>query len=217
MLRFRLIYSMLQGSQIIDQGGSYVFVVKGNQKSLLEQLRDDYDWDRRAAFTAVDGGHGRIETRTIRVSEDFADCPEWLDFPGARVRAPSKRDDDQEDRAAAATADGVPANELAPATSEPGDLDPADAREEEHRGGDGKAQLQSPGRARAGQFPNRSPRLTGAGKSACVPAPQTGIEPESPLPTLPEHPPSHSQDLYRHQCEPPEPGPNQPLATLEFP
>ncbi len=87
MLRFRLIYSMLQGSQIIDQGGSYVFVVKGNQKSLLEQLRDDYDWDRRAAFTAVDGGHGRIETRTIRVSEDFADCPEWLDFPGARVGA----------------------------------------------------------------------------------------------------------------------------------
>ena len=158
MLRFRLIYSMLQGSQIIDQGGSYVFVVKGNQKSLLEQLRDDYDWDRRAAFTAVDGGHGRIETRTIRVSEDFADCPEWLDFPGARVGARLvERDDDQEDRAAAATADGVPANELAPATSEPGDLDPADAREEEHRGGDGKAQLQSPGRARAGRSLTAAP------------------------------------------------------------
>ena len=179
---------------------------------------------RRLRLGPARGLHGRRwRPRAHRDAHDprvggFRRLPGMAGLPrGARGRAPSKRDDDQEDRAAAATADGVPANELAPATSEPGDLDPADAREEEHRGGDGKAQLQSPGRARAGQFPNRSPRLTGAGKSACVPAPQTGIEPESPLPTLPEHPPSHSQDLYRHQCEPPEPGPNQPLATLEFP
>ncbi len=29
-------------------------------------------------------GHGRIEQRTIQVSEDLSDCPEWLDFPGVR-------------------------------------------------------------------------------------------------------------------------------------
>ena len=29
-------------------------------------------------------GHGRIERRTIQVSEDVSDCPEWLQFPGVR-------------------------------------------------------------------------------------------------------------------------------------
>ena len=29
-------------------------------------------------------GHGRIEQRTIQVSEDLSDGPEWLDFPGVR-------------------------------------------------------------------------------------------------------------------------------------
>ena len=61
----------------------YVLNLKANQPTLLEQVRDDYRWGA-AAETVVNLGHGRIERRTIQVSEDVSDCPEWLQFPGVR-------------------------------------------------------------------------------------------------------------------------------------
>ena len=61
----------------------YVLNLKANQPTLLEQVRDDYRWGT-ARTTLHNLGHGRIETRTIQVSEDVSDCPQWLDFPGVR-------------------------------------------------------------------------------------------------------------------------------------
>ena len=44
---------------------------------------DDYRWGARERIEES-CGHGRIERRSIQVSEDLADCPEWLDFPDVR-------------------------------------------------------------------------------------------------------------------------------------
>ena len=72
---------------ILKRGGHYLFEVKANQPTLLAQLSEDYDWSGRPEHVETSCGHGRIDVRTIRVSDDFADCPEWLNFPGARVAA----------------------------------------------------------------------------------------------------------------------------------
>ena len=72
---------------ILDQAGFYLFTVKSNQPTLLEQLSQDYHWEQHAPYSATDCGHGRIETRTMRVSEDLNRVVQWLDFPGARVAA----------------------------------------------------------------------------------------------------------------------------------
>ena len=64
-------------------GMHYILNVKSNQPTLLGQLRDDYRWSARELAVAS-CRHGRIEQRTIQVSEDLFDCPEWLDFPGVR-------------------------------------------------------------------------------------------------------------------------------------
>lgn len=69
--------------RIGELGMDYVLNLKANQPTLLEQVRDDYRWGV-AATTVVNLGHGRIETRAIQVSEDVADCPQWLAFPGVR-------------------------------------------------------------------------------------------------------------------------------------
>ena len=74
-------------ARIVELGMRYALCVKGNQPTLLEQVRDDRTWSDPCTVE-VTGDHGRIETRTIQVSEDFSeefpDCPEWLDFPDAR-------------------------------------------------------------------------------------------------------------------------------------
>ena len=74
-------------ARIVELGMRYALCVKGNQPTLLAQVRDDRTWSDPCTVE-VTGDHGRIETRTIQVSEDFSeefpDCPEWLDFPDAR-------------------------------------------------------------------------------------------------------------------------------------
>ena len=50
--------------QIVDQGGDYALALKRNQGS----LHDDPATKAIATDTAIDGGHGRIETRTSTVS-----------------------------------------------------------------------------------------------------------------------------------------------------
>ncbi len=64
-----------------ELGMHYVFSLKGNQPTLLEQVSEDYRWSE-SGTRVFRPGHGRIETRTIQVSEDISDCPEWLAFPG---------------------------------------------------------------------------------------------------------------------------------------
>ena len=78
---------------IVDAGGDYVWTVKDNQSQLktdIEQLFDNQQpqgpgfgpapTDFASART-VNGGHGRIETRTLTASSWLAETSEW---PGAQ-------------------------------------------------------------------------------------------------------------------------------------
>ena len=62
--------------QIVQQGGDYVLSLKGNQGLLHEDVATYFtsSLSPTAAVVTYDGGHGRIETRTVRVTEDIA----WL-------------------------------------------------------------------------------------------------------------------------------------------
>jgi predicted transposase YbfD/YdcC len=60
--------------QIVAQDGDYVIVLKGNQGTLHDDVRlflEDPDRSSEATHTTIDGGHGRIETRTGEVSTDI--------------------------------------------------------------------------------------------------------------------------------------------------
>ncbi len=63
--------------QIVAQGGDYVLALKGNQGTLhadVELFLDDPALVPDDTHTEVDGGHGRVETRTSMVSTDI----DWL-------------------------------------------------------------------------------------------------------------------------------------------
>lgn len=71
--------------KIVQGGGDYLLALKGNQTSLHTEVQEAFEEaldDRRRTVdevpppqvetdTQVDGGHGRIETRTARVLTDF--------------------------------------------------------------------------------------------------------------------------------------------------
>jgi predicted transposase YbfD/YdcC len=74
--------------QIVDQGGDYALVLKGNQATLHDDVRLFLDDPARAGFVTaqtVDGDHGRIETRTASVSTDIGWLQENHDWPGLRA------------------------------------------------------------------------------------------------------------------------------------
>ena len=62
--------------QIKQQGGDYVFSLKGNQGNLHDDVDTFFTSSLAPAVASVgyDGGHGRIETRSIRATADIA----WL-------------------------------------------------------------------------------------------------------------------------------------------
>jgi predicted transposase YbfD/YdcC len=74
--------------QIVDQGGDYVLALKGNQGTLhadVSRFLDDPASDMITAPPAVDGDHGRIETRIATVSAAI----DWLQddhqWPGLKA------------------------------------------------------------------------------------------------------------------------------------
>ena len=72
-------------AQVVGQGGDYVLALKGNQGTLHDDVRrflDDPGRAAEAAHAAVDGGHGRIETRTSLVSTDIGWLHEQHAWPG---------------------------------------------------------------------------------------------------------------------------------------
>lgn len=90
--------------QIDEQGGSYVLAVKKNQPALYEDIVGFFeDADRLSrpldegpppivdSYHHTDAGHGRIEQRTCRVSEDLSwvqNAEEWAGLTGiARIEA----------------------------------------------------------------------------------------------------------------------------------
>jgi predicted transposase YbfD/YdcC len=64
--------------QIVEQGGDYALALKGNQGTLYDDVRlllDDPECKVMTAAPVVEGGHGRIETRTATVSTEVG----WLE------------------------------------------------------------------------------------------------------------------------------------------
>ena len=72
---------------ILERGAHDLVQVMGNEPTLVAQLREDYDWSGSPEHVETNCGHWRFDVRTICVSDDFAECPKWLNFPGARVAA----------------------------------------------------------------------------------------------------------------------------------
>ena len=71
--------------QIVKEGGDYLLALKGNQSSLRTEVEaafeealdnrrravDDYPPPRITTETEIDGGHGRLETRTAHVLTEY--------------------------------------------------------------------------------------------------------------------------------------------------
>ena len=57
-------------------GGYYSAPVKGNQPTMFDAPLEDLDWERQrtASHTWLSGG--RVQTHTIRGTEDTSDCPD---------------------------------------------------------------------------------------------------------------------------------------------
>jgi predicted transposase YbfD/YdcC len=92
--------------QIVDQGADYVLQLKGNQGGLHSEtvelfdecLRDDCHGIAYSAATTTNGGHGRIERRTIWATGDvgwFAERSKWKNLRSL-MRVEAKRTVDGE-------------------------------------------------------------------------------------------------------------------------
>ena len=58
--------------KIIDNGADYILAVKENQKQLLEEIIDEFQFSKNILVDKhEDIGHGRIETRTCSIISDF--------------------------------------------------------------------------------------------------------------------------------------------------
>ena len=76
-------------SQIIDQGGDYLLAVKGNHKSVFEDLKDLFSGCDEVSFVdvpydyaeTINKGHGRIEIRRCWTLQ----APDYLDYVQRRT------------------------------------------------------------------------------------------------------------------------------------
>ena len=58
--------------KIIENDANYILAVKGNQKQLLEEIKDEFKFSKSVEIdTDIDLGHGRIETRKCSVISNF--------------------------------------------------------------------------------------------------------------------------------------------------
>jgi predicted transposase YbfD/YdcC len=74
--------------QIVDQGGDYALALKGNQGRLHDDVRrflDDPGAEKLTAPPAVDGDHGRIETRIASISTAIDWLQEDHQWPGLKA------------------------------------------------------------------------------------------------------------------------------------
>jgi predicted transposase YbfD/YdcC len=71
--------------QVVESGGDYLFVVKGNQPGLKADLEMVFETSQLGQVNllemreakVVDKGHGRIEVREIKVSTELAGYSDW--------------------------------------------------------------------------------------------------------------------------------------------
>jgi predicted transposase YbfD/YdcC len=71
---------------IVDGGGDYVMIVKGNQSGLLNDVKTTFHGPfshmlRQSSDVSIDYGHGRIEERHLTASDEL---PHYMDWPGLK-------------------------------------------------------------------------------------------------------------------------------------
>ncbi len=71
---------------IVDGGGDYVTIVKGNQHNLLDDVMTTFHGPctsmlEKSYDTTVDAGHGRIEERCATACDEL---PHYMDWPGVK-------------------------------------------------------------------------------------------------------------------------------------
>jgi predicted transposase YbfD/YdcC len=68
--------------QVLDRGGDYLLIVKGNQPTLYHTLLRTFDPQARPLLACqeirtIEKGHGRIEIRELRATADPLALPDW--------------------------------------------------------------------------------------------------------------------------------------------
>lgn len=73
---------------IIDSENDYLGALKGNQRGLLADVKENFKAEQ--TVTSLDKGHGRIEKRTVSICRDLSHIRAW---PGLNtlIRVDSKR------------------------------------------------------------------------------------------------------------------------------
>ena len=71
---------------VLAKGGDYVLALKGNQRALHEDVKQQLDHPPEDgtifSHREVDAGHGRVETRTARITHDLGAALERHRWPG---------------------------------------------------------------------------------------------------------------------------------------
>lgn len=89
--------------KIIDEKADYILALKGNQKQLLQDVKEEFRFGKKIiTYQDVDFGHGRIETRKCSLISDFQFIQDDREWTGLKtiIRIESKREFKNSDRAA---------------------------------------------------------------------------------------------------------------------
>ena len=93
--------------QIVEQKGDYALALKGNQGTLFDDvvlLLDDSELKASIAAPVVESDHGRIETRTARVSTEIGWLQKQHQWPGLKAIGKIERVREMPDKTTTETA-----------------------------------------------------------------------------------------------------------------
>lgn len=76
---------------LLDHGLDFILTVKANQPTVLEQVREGFHWECMPLHTSTGCEHGRVEQRSIRVSDELDPSVPYISFPGVRFVAQLQR------------------------------------------------------------------------------------------------------------------------------
>ena len=77
---------------LLDHGLEFILTVKDNQAAVLDEVREGFHWQCITPHTSTGCEHGRIERRTIRVSDELDPAVPYISFPGVRFVAQVQRE-----------------------------------------------------------------------------------------------------------------------------
>lgn len=77
---------------LLDRDLHYILTVKANQPTVLDEVRDGFHWECLTAHRTNGCDHGRIEQRSIRVSDELDPEVPYISFPGVRFVAQVQRE-----------------------------------------------------------------------------------------------------------------------------